>query len=229
MKKFNVFFGLVLLLGVLFSIQSFAVRAPFDTWITELYGDLSVNPDGGVTISADAIGSGDLAANSVLSDNIVDGAVTSADIQNSSIVSGDIKDATIVEADVASYDGDGLLFKRVARVTYDVAVDGGTAGTYDLGVDLPVGALLEESVIYIETQFVDGGSGTVAIHCEDANNILSAADITGNAAGSIIDGSITEDARVAAISAACDIIATVAGSNQTAGKLILFLEYYEHD
>jgi len=122
---------------------------------------------------------------------------------------------------------DGLLAKRIARATYDVAVDGGTAAAHGLGVSLPANALVTQVYFYIVTQFTDGGSGTVALSCEDANNLFSAADITGNSAGAIVSGAPTGTAgdMVAAIAAECEITATVASAEQTAGKLILFVEY----
>ena len=142
-------------------------------------------------------------------------------------VSGDItiSDTGVVSMADGSADGNNQL--RTARATYDVGVDLGTVAAHGLGVYLPANAIIIRSYFYIVEQFVDAGSGTVALHCEDANNIYSAADITGMLVGSVTDG--IQDGTTAnftgSISASCEITATVAGSAQTAGKFITFVEY----
>jgi len=126
---------------------------------------------------------------------------------------------------------DGSMQKRIARATYDVAIDGGTTAAHALGVIIPANAIMVRSWFYTITQFVDGGAGTVALHCETANNIFSAADITGNADGVLVDGIqqafATFDGTGAAgiLGAECELTATVATAAQTAGKLVLFVEY----
>lgn len=130
-----------------------------------------------------------------------------------------------------SLGSDGTMQKRIARATYDVAVDGGTTAAHLLGVKIPANAIMVRSWFYTVTQFVDAGAGTVALHCETANNIFSAADITGNAAGVKVDGVqqafATFDGTGAAgvLGAECELTATVATAAQTAGKLVLFVEY----
>lgn len=115
---------------------------------------------------------------------------------------------------------------RVARFTYDVAIHGGTVGTRGLGVFLPANALIVQSFFYTTTQFA-GATGTVALFCEDNNNIKTATDLTGITAGTITAGQSTGSAAsmVAAIAARCEISATVATATQTAGKLVGFVEY----
>lgn len=122
---------------------------------------------------------------------------------------------------------EGKIVERVARVIYDVATDLGTAGAHTLGVKLPANTLITRSYLYIVTQFVDAGAGTVALHCEDANNIKTATDITGTAAGGLIEGASTGSAAtmVGAITAECEVTATVATADQTAGKLVAYIHY----
>lgn len=116
---------------------------------------------------------------------------------------------------------------RVAKAIYDTEVDGGTAGAKGLGVFLPAKAIIKQSWFYTDTQFVDAGSGTVALSCEDANNIYSAADVTGIAVGTTTSGVSTGTAAtmVKGIAAACEITATVATATQSAGKMTIFVEY----
>lgn len=130
-----------------------------------------------------------------------------------------------------SYTAEGISNLRIARVTYDVATDLGTVGAHALGVTLPAKAIIVRSWFFVDTQFVDGGVGTVALHCEDANNIKTATDITGSAAGAFVEGQSTgaASAFVGSIAAACEVTATVAGADQTAGKLTAFIEYVVTD
>lgn len=127
----------------------------------------------------------------------------------------------------ASQAADGTLGKKVVRATYDFAVDGGAISTIDLGEDLPANALITQSYIYVVTQLTDGGSGTIAIQCEDANNIKTATDITGTSAGGFVAGESTGVAgdMVGGIAAACDIELVIAGAALTAGKFIVYVEY----
>lgn len=126
---------------------------------------------------------------------------------------------------------DGLQLHEIARFTYDVAVDGGEAGSYGLGVSLPAKSILTQCFYRVETQFVDSGSGALALQCEDADNIRAAADITGVAAGAITAGVATGTAAnmVDDIAAACEITAVVTGVEQTAGKLTGWCAYVQHD
>lgn len=129
------------------------------------------------------------------------------------------------------YTSEGISNLRIARVTYDVTADGGGTGAHGLGVTLPAKSIIIRSWFYIDVQFVDAGSGTVALSCEDANNIKTATDITGSAVGAIVEGESTGAASAfkASIGAACEITATVATAAQSAGKLTLYVMYVIHD
>jgi hypothetical protein len=148
-------------------------------------------------------------------------------ISDAGVVSVD--SGTVTEADLAALSGstDGLYVERIAFFTYDVAVDLGTVTTHGLGVTLPAKAVITQSWYKIITQFSDSGSGTVALSCEDANNILTAGDITGISANTITTGASTGSAAtmVRGIGAACEITATVATAAQDAGKLIGWVRY----
>jgi hypothetical protein len=126
---------------------------------------------------------------------------------------------------------EGISNLRIARVTYDVATDLGTVGAHGLGVSLPAKAVIIRSWFMINTQFVDAGSGTVALSCEDANNIKTATDITGEAVGAFVEGASTgaASAFISSIAATCEITATVATAAQTAGKLTLWVMYVVAD
>lgn len=138
-------------------------------------------------------------------------------------------DVTTLEAlpSSASYTADGISAVRVARATYDVAVNGGGTGAHGLLVSLPAKALVKQVWFQIITQFSDSGSGTVALSCEDAGNLYVAADVTGITAGTTTTGVATGSAAtmVDGIAAACEITATVATAAQATGKMIVFVEY----
>ena len=115
----------------------------------------------------------------------------------------------------------------MVRATYDEAIDGGGIAAYDLGEDLPANAIVTQVYFQIITQFVDGGSGTVALSCAGANDLFSAADITGDSGG-VINAGVPVGTAATMFDvggSACDITATVAGAEQTAGKLVLWIEY----
>jgi hypothetical protein len=149
------------------------------------------------------------------------------DITATSLGATTIGAGKVLESMLAVPGTDGLNAVRVARATYDVATDLGTVAAHPLGVTLPAKAVITRSYIYIVTQFVDAGAGTVALHCEDANNIKTATDITGSGDGSFIEGASDGAAAnfKSGIAAACEITATVATAAQTAGKLVVFVEY----
>lgn len=121
--------------------------------------------------------------------------------------------------------------KKTVTITIDTAtVDGsstfGSVGLHSTGVVLPAGALITRSYYETKTQFVDAGAGTVALNCETADNILAAADITGEVAGSLHDGVSTGSlANFKKVTNACSVYIAVAAADQSAGKLNLILEY----
>jgi len=178
-----------------------AVRAPFDPWILKVKGDVQYNSKGETAI------------------------------QSGVIVNAYIADSSITEAKMYPQTAEGSFLERAVLVDFDVTVDGGTAGTYDTGVDLPANALLTDSMIYYSTKFVSAGSTSLAVHCEDANNIFTVRDVTNNDAGDTHNANIqvgTASTWVKNISSACDVIVTQAGSNHTAGKFRLWIPFKIH-
>ena len=140
-----------------------------------------------------------------------------------------IANGVIVETDVTAQ-VEGLNLVRMAIFDYDFAVDGGSQGAIATGVSLPAKAIIEKCWFRIETQLVDGGAGTHAWSCEDANNILTAADQTGVAAGAFLASNATGTAAtmVDNIAASCNITFTIAGSDLSAGKMRGWCRYSVH-
>jgi hypothetical protein len=149
-------------------------------------------------------------------------------VDNAGVVT--IGAAKITEAKMLGIAADGLHTKRIARATLNCAASGCSVGAHTLGVTLPAKSLITRSYINVVTQLTDTGTCTVAIHCEDANNIKTATDITGTAANGWIEGESTGAASAfkGSIAAACLITATVADGGSCApltGKAIVFVEY----
>ncbi len=138
--------------------------------------------------------------------------------------------ADMLESDVPVQD-EGLNLGRLAIFDYDFAVDGGTIGTITTGVSLPILAVIEKCWFRVETQLVDAGAGTLAVQCEDADNILTAADQTGVTDGSFLASNVTGTAAnmVDDIAAACDISYVIAGADLTAGKIRGYCRYSVHE
>lgn len=127
----------------------------------------------------------------------------------------------------ANQENEGTSTAKVVRFVYDTAVDGGTVAAHGLGVYLPAKAVIVRSYFKIITQFSDSGTGTVALSCEDANNIKTATDITGSSADAFLEGASTgaSSAFVRGIAAPCEITATVATAAQDTGKLVGWVQY----
>lgn len=126
---------------------------------------------------------------------------------------------------------DGLHALKVARATYDFSTQGGgSAADIDSGVTLPANAIIVRSYMYVQAALTPSGT-TMQVYCEDANNIKTATDITGSAAGSLIEGQSTGAASAfkAAIAAACNIKFRLGIHAGTAGKVNVFVEYVTSD
>src|SRR4051812_35667984 len=95
--------------------------------------------------------------------------------------------ARLLPASLAGDTGNGNGLMRVARATYDFAVDGGAIGPHTLGVTLPVGAIVTGGFIDVITTCVTAGAdaGTMAISLQAANDIVTATAVV--TAGDIWD------------------------------------------
>jgi hypothetical protein len=181
-------------------------------------------------------------ATTVVTGDITDGTILAADFAAGAVDTAAILDGTILNADVdaaAAIDpskllqptADGLNIVKVARASFvcttNCDVDTGIVS----GVNLPINAVIIRSYIRVTTQFVDGGAGTIALSCEDANNIKTATDISGSADGAFIEGASTGTAAtfVAALAATCDITLTSSGAEPSAGALTVWVHYVVHD
>lgn len=148
-------------------------------------------------------------------------------------VVGDIGFCALSRQDLVSALGsDGLVFKGVARATFD-ATAGKAIASHGLGVILPDNAIITRSWYEVLTTFTsssDAGTIALGLPVDDVAGIKAAVAISDG--GNPWDAGIVEgiqDGTAAAFSvkttAARELTADVAVEALTAGVLVLFCEY----
>ena len=148
-----------------------------------------------------------------------------------------LPDGTVTEADLVVPSADGLQSRRIARATYDFAVDGGAISTIGLGVTLPDNAIVVRAwyeVLTTLTSATDAATVSLDIPVDDVAGILAAIAISNVAnpwdAGSfeaIQTGTVANFANKC--TAARELSITIAVEAVTAGKFILYAEYIVSD
>ncbi len=215
-----------LLTAALVLISGLAVASlrgyPYNSEEDQRFSDLESTNAGG-TLASGKVFVGN-------SSNVVTARTLSGDVTNDNTGVTAIGAGKVTEAMQAVTNASGLHSQRVARATLNCAASGCSVGAHGLGVSLPAKTLITRSYINVVTQFTDSGTCTVAISCEDANNIKTATDITGTAANGWIEGQSTgaASAFIGNIAATCEITATIADGGSCVpanGKAIIFVEY----
>jgi len=142
-----------------------------------------------------------------------------------------VSTGAINEAMLSGYGIDGIHAKRIARATYDFAVDGGVVGDIGLGVTLPDNAIITRSWYTVLSDLTSANStATVAlsIPVDDVEGIAAATALSANnyTAG-LHEGIQTGTAANFSeqTTAARELTLTIDVQDLTAGKLILFCEY----
>jgi hypothetical protein len=148
-----------------------------------------------------------------------------------------LPDGTVTEADLVVPSADGLHAHRVARATYDFAVDGGAIGTIGLGVTLPDNAIITRAwyeVITTLTSSTDAATVAIGLPVDDVGGIVAAIAISDVSnpwdAGlheAIQDGTVANFSTKT--TAAREISIDIAVEALTAGKFIVFCEYVVSD
>lgn len=121
---------------------------------------------------------------------------------------------------------------KIARGRYDFAVDGGAVGDIDLTppAQIPANAVIMGGFVEVDTAPTSGGSATIAVKVEAANDIINAAAIGGapwstTGRKSVIP--VFTGASTVKTTAARKIIATVATAALTAGAFDVVLFYIQ--
>ena len=145
----------------------------------------------------------------------------------------DVNDNFADMGPIGSVNGLGSL--RVARFVFDAAVVGNrTIAAHGTGVTLPIHAIVVGGFIDVNTLFTSDATnaGTGAIHVQAANDVISAAAVSGAPYSSIGRKAITPKANTPEstslkATAAREIICTVAVEALLTGKLTGYLYYVE--
>lgn len=171
---------------------------------------------------------------------IANGAVSAGMLAADAVLTASILDANVTAAKLAAAlqgSADGLGFMRAARFTFDPSATAGmrTIAAHGLGVTIPDNAVILNGYIEILTTFTSAGAdaGTIALHVEGANDLVTATAISSGTFWDAVKGKvIVPDALNAAgvatsikTSQAREITATVAEQALTAGKLVGWLFY----
>ncbi len=130
----------------------------------------------------------------------------------------------------------GLAVKYLATATFDYAaldsagVANSATGSHGLGVYLPTGAIITRAWYQVDTTFTSAtDSATIALTANSAGDLKAAvaiSDGTNPYDAGIFDGIPVDTAATKiALTAERQLIATVAVTALTAGKLDLFVEY----
>lgn len=123
---------------------------------------------------------------------------------------------------------------KIVIGTYDFAVDGGATSTIALmgATRIPSGAVITGGYIKVVTALTSGGSATIAVQVNAANDISTAVAVaswtTGikNVLPAPTTGAVTTSTRVLT-TAARDISIVIATAALTAGKFHVVLEYHD--
>ncbi|HOW90744.1 MAG TPA: hypothetical protein PK883_00390 [Anaerolineaceae bacterium] len=132
----------------------------------------------------------------------------------------------------------GLGVLRVARFVYDTAeLDSAGAantavGAHGTGVTLPAHAIIVGGFFDVNTAFTSSASGQLAISVQGANDIQSAAAVSGAPFSTIgrkaiVPKANTPESTSVKTTAAKEITCTVSVGALTAGKLTGYLYYVE--
>lgn len=151
-------------------------------------------------------------------------------------IAGWLKDVNDNFADIKPIGTDiGLGVLRVARFVFDCAVAANLPiGAHGVGVTLPAYAIVVGGFFDVNTLFTSAGgnAGTIAISVEGANDIQTAAAVSGAPYSSIgrkaiVPKANTPESTAVKTSQAREITCTVAVQALTAGKLTGYLYYVE--
>lgn len=142
------------------------------------------------------------------------------------------------------------IAKKIARAEYDVAVDGGQSTSHDLGIDLPAGAIIESVKVFINTEFSDTGTSSVALQCAGTRDLMEWQDLDAVSVNKMLAGKLNVSANfgsgtfianqsaasaldVSSVVTACNVTAVVRSDAGyvplSAGKLTLIVEYFDAD
>jgi len=119
--------------------------------------------------------------------------------------------------------------KQVAYFEYDFAREGGAIGAIALrGDKLPIGAVIHDGMIYVNTALTSGGSATIALHILSANDIKTATAVATWSLAALLPTVPVGTAATSFIttSAGLGLTMTIAVATLLTGKITVAIEYY---
>jgi len=124
---------------------------------------------------------------------------------------------------------DGERVQKTIQVTYDATANGGTASTeYDLGVDLPAGAVVLEVIGQVTSTVESVNDNTISLVATPGLVLDTAADYTDTAAGTLITGDATNTLASAIYATSAKDLKAIIGagaSGVTGGKIKWLIRY----
>ena len=146
-----------------------------------------------------------------------------------------LQDLDALVEPLSDSDAMGLGYLRVARFVFDAGVAANrTVAPHGTGVTLPIHAIVVGGFVDVNTLFTSasGDTGTIAISVQAANDVISAAAVSGAPYSSvgrkaIIPKANTPESTSLKASAAREITCTVAIAALLTGKLTGYLYYVE--
>ena len=147
----------------------------------------------------------------------------------------DVNDNFDVLEPLAGGDAVGLGVLRVARFVFDAGVAANrTIAAHGTGVTIPIHAIIVGGFVDVNTKFDSDATdaGTIAISVEAANDIISAAAVSGAPYSTIgrkaiVPKANTPESTSVKTTAAREITCTVAVEALLSGKLTGYLYYVE--
>lgn len=123
---------------------------------------------------------------------------------------------------------------KVAVFRYDFAVDGGVVGPITLRGEypLPVGAIVTDSLLIVDTLVTGGAGATVSLDLQTAADLKAAATLAtapalDTAGAKRLTAMDADTAVITVASTAKSVVATVAVNALTAGKFRVLVTYLE--
>lgn len=119
---------------------------------------------------------------------------------------------------------------KFATAIYDFAALGGAVGSVNLtGFTLPLGAIITDSLILVDTIVAAGAGATIALNAESAGDIQTAAIFSGAPWSTTgpKHGTLTASSAPVKTTAIRPIVATIAVAALTAGKFRVSVTYVE--
>lgn len=119
--------------------------------------------------------------------------------------------------------------KRVALFEYDFAIDGGAIGTIALRGDrLPLGAVVRNGAIHVNTAVTSAGACTTTLGVNTAVDVLASTLKAAQSLDAILDVVPVDTAATSILTATAGkgVTMTIGTAAITAGKFTVALEYF---